>query len=105
VLGIGDLPQNQEGFLTLSNGGDKEREEATKKRESEEQGIVKESAWNGITQFVFGLVPLMVGFLHLLIISSLSLSLSLSLSDTNTAPHGMQIRPSLSLKLFVFFSL
>jgi hypothetical protein len=72
------------------------------KKEKVKSRNVKESAWNGITQFVFAKDPLAVGFLHLLIIF-----LSLSLTHRNTALHGMQIRllSQLSLKLIVFFSL
>jgi hypothetical protein len=76
------------------------------KKEKVKSRNVKESAWNGITQFVFAKDPLAVGFLHLLIIF-LSFSLSLSHTQRNTALHGMQIRllSQLSLKLIVFFSL
>lgn len=87
MLGIGDLPQNQEGFLTLSNGGDKERGEATKKRESEEQKCERECLeWHHAICLCLGPTcgRLLPPINHL------------SLSHTNTALHGMQIRLSFS---------
>lgn len=71
---MGDLPQNQERFVTLINEGEGQRKrEATKKESKREEENVKESAWNGITRFVFALGPnKRVGYLtHSLLISFL----------------------------------
>lgn len=57
---LGDLPQNKKNKQSYLEESDKEREKPPNKKKrkrekgkQEKKGNVKESAWNGIMQFVF----------------------------------------------------